>query len=116
MVPRVEPCFCAKKEDEGMAEQTKRQQLEMHLAGRALRDPDFRARLLEDPKRTIEEEIDLHFPATLNIRIHEEKLNELHVVLPVDLETLGELTPVDSSHIESLPFWKRVLARKVKEG
>ena len=97
-----------------MAEQTKRQQLEMHLAGRALRDPDFRAKLLEDPKRTIEEEIDLHFPATLNIRIHEEKLNELHVVLPVDLETQGELTTgaIDSSQNESLPFWKRVLGRK----
>ena len=98
-----------------MAEQTKRQQLEMHLAGRALQDPDFRARLLEDPKRTIEEEIGLHFPATLSIKIHEERLNELHVVLPVDLETLGELSsrlrPVDSPHVSSLPFWKRVFGR-----
>lgn len=98
-----------------MAEQTKRQQLEMHLAGRALQDPDFRARLLEDPKRTIEEEIDLHFPATLSIKIHEEKLNELHVVLHVDLETLGEfpprLLPVDSPRVQWLPFWKRVFGR-----
>jgi hypothetical protein len=97
-----------------MAEQTKRQQLEMHLAGRALQDPDFRAKLLEDPKRTIEEEIDLHFPATLSIKIHEEKLNELHVVLPVDLETLGELSAgaIDSSQVESLPFWRRVFGRR----
>ena len=98
-----------------MAEQTKRQQLEMHLAGRALQDPDFRARLLEDPKRTIEEEIGLHFPATLSVKIHEEKLNELHVVLPIDLETLGELSsrlrPVDSPHVPWLPFWKRVFGR-----
>ena len=98
-----------------MAEQTKRQQLEMHLAGRALQDPDFRAKLLEDPKRTIEEEIGLHFPVTLTIKIHEEKLNELHVVLPIDLETLGELSPrlkpVDSSPARSLPFWKRVFGR-----
>jgi hypothetical protein len=96
-----------------MAEQTKRQQLETHLAARALQDPDFRARLLEDPKRTIEEEIELHFPATLSIKIHEEKLNELHVVLPIDLETLGELFPglVESSHVHSLRFWKRVFRR-----
>src|SRR5262245_57177727 len=96
-----------------MAEQTKRQQLETHLAARALQDPDFRARLLEDPKRTIEEEIDLHFPVTLSIKIHEEKLNELHVVLPIDLETLGELFPglVDSSYVQSLPFWKRIFRR-----
>ena len=96
-----------------MAEQTKRQQLEMHLAGRALQDPDFRARLLEDPKRTIEEEIDLHFPATLSIKIHEEKLNELHVVLPIGLETLGALPPglIEPSRAQSLPLWKRVLGR-----
>jgi hypothetical protein len=96
-----------------MAEQTKRQQLEMHLAGRALQDPDFRAKLLGDPKRTIENEIGLHFPDTLSIRVHEEKLNELHVVLPVELQTLRELSPdpIYSSQFQSLPFWRRVFGR-----
>jgi hypothetical protein len=96
-----------------MAEQTKRQQLEMHLAGRALQDPDFRARLLDNPKRTIEDEIHLHFPTTLNVKVHEEKLNELHVVLPIDLETLSELFPrwIESSRVQPLPLWRRVLGR-----
>jgi hypothetical protein len=92
-----------------MAQQTKRQQLETHLAGRALKDPEFRARLLEDPNRTIEEEINLHFPATLSIRIHEEKLNEMHVVLPIDLETQGEFSQgaLDPPP-PPLSFWRRV--------
>jgi hypothetical protein len=100
-----------------MAEQTKRQQLEMHLAERALQDPDFRAKLLEDPKRTIEEEIGLHFPSTLSIKVHEEKLNELHVVLPVDLETLGELATgsASSSDGPSLPFWREFSAETARD-
>ena len=70
-----------------MAEQTKRQQLETHLAARALQDPDFRARLLQDPKAAIEREIGLRFPDGVHISVHEEKLNQLHVVLPIDLFT-----------------------------
>lgn len=68
-----------------MAEQTKRQQLEMHLSQRALTDPEFREELLKDPKSVIEREIGLKFPDALTVVVHEERLNQLHVVLPVDL-------------------------------
>lgn len=47
-------------------------------------------RLVQAPKQTIENEICLHFPRTLEIRMHEEKLNELHVVLPINIETCAE--------------------------
>jgi hypothetical protein len=70
-----------------MADQTKRQQLETHLAARALQDPDFRARLLLYPKAAIEREIGLRFPDGVRISVHEEKLNQLHIVLPIDLFT-----------------------------
>ncbi len=97
-----------------MAEQTKHQQLELHLAARALEDPEFRVRLLEDPKRTIEREIGLQFPATVRIRVHEEKLNELHVVLPIEIETIDErsLRLVRRYEEHPLPFWKRMRGRK----
>lgn len=89
-----------------MAEQTKRQQLEQYLAAVALRDPEFRERLLESPKATIEEEIGLRFPATLEIKVHEDKLNELHIVLPVDIETVGEIPQIEESEkISPWPFW-----------
>lgn len=96
-----------------MAEQTKRQQLELHLAARASQDPAFREKLLEAPKQTIEEEIGLHFPMSLEIKVHEERLNELHIVLPINLETSGELPEEEIRLSESspLPFWKRISRR-----
>jgi hypothetical protein len=96
-----------------MAEQTKRQQLELHLAARALKDPDFREKLLVAPKETIEEEIGLLFPLTLEIKIHEERLNELHVVLPINIEISTGLPEAETESPESaqLPFWKRVLRK-----
>jgi hypothetical protein len=95
-----------------MAEQTKRQQLELHLAARALQDPAFREKLLVAPKETIEEEIGLHFPLTLEIKIHEEKLNVLHVVLPIDIETSSASeTESITNALPPLPFWKRICRR-----
>ena len=92
-----------------MAEQTKRQQLEIYLAERASQDPDFRARLLEDPKATIEAEIGMHFPASLDVRVYEERLNQLHVVLPIDLslgeQALEEVT-TPGHGARGAPFWK----------
>lgn len=97
-----------------MAEQTKRQQLESHLAARASQDSAFREKLLKAPKQTIEEEIGLHFPVSLEIKVHEERLNELHIVLPINLETSGELPEEETGFSESssLPFWKRISRRR----
>jgi|SRR5579872_1186758 len=97
-----------------MAEQTKRQELESYLAARVLQDPGFREKLLQAPKQTIETEIRLHFPRTLEIKVHEEKLNELHVVLPIDLETSAELSAAESDlrEMAPLPFWRRIFHRK----
>ena len=74
-------------------EQTKRQQLETYLAVRASQDPDFRDRLLHNPKQAIEAEIGLRFPEGLSVSVHEERLNELHVVLPVDLAVSDDVWP-----------------------
>jgi hypothetical protein len=93
-----------------MAEQTKRQQLESHLAARARQDPDFRERLLQDPKGTIEAEIRMKFPSALQIEVHEEKMNQLHVVLPIDLLTGKDLMGgLAAGTVDDAPFWKRVL-------
>jgi hypothetical protein len=68
-------------------EQTHRQRLESYLVHRALESDDFRERLLADPKDAIERETGLRFPETVSVVVHEEKLSELHVVLPFDLVT-----------------------------
>ena len=88
-----------------MAEQTKRQQLETYLAGRANQDPEFREKLLRDPKPAIEEEIGITFPEGLQISVHEEKVNHLHVVLQVGLLADADFMPGGSA--ASRPFWKR---------
>ena len=91
-----------------MADQSKRQQLETHLAARALQDPDFRERLLRDPKAVIEQEIGLRFPDGVHISVHEEKLNQLHVILPIDLLTSENPFPVaagDADATADRPFW-----------
>lgn len=80
-----------------MSEQTKRQQLETRLSRRALSDPDFRDRLLSDPKVVIEQEIGLRFPESVTVSVHEEKLNHIHVVLPIDLVTSAELVAATPS-------------------
>lgn len=80
-----------------MSEQTKRQELEMHLMRRAQTDPEFRDELLKNPKSVIEKEIGLTFPEALTVVVHEEKLNQLHVVLPVDLVF----------NDESIPNWRK---------
>jgi hypothetical protein len=83
-----------------MVEQTKRQRLETHLMRRAHADPGFRAELLKDPKTVIEKEIGLTFPQALTVEVHEEKLNHLHVVLPIDLT-------FDEDHIPNAAFLKK---------
>ena len=90
-----------------MAEQNKRQQLEVHLARRAKADPAFRENLLADPKRTIEAEIGMRFPEALRVTVHEEKVNHLHVVLPVEILTAGDLSgPEPQPKSTTRPFWK----------
>jgi hypothetical protein len=92
-----------------MADQTKRQQLETHLAARALQDPDFRERLLKDPKAAVEQEIGLRFPDGVHISVHEEKLNHLHVVLPIDLFTAENPFAVAAGDAAAgdRPFWAK---------
>ena len=77
-----------------MSEQTSRQQLETYLMRRALADPEFRDQLMRDPKSVIEKEIGSKFPEGLTVQVHEEKLNQLHVVLPVDLVFSEDLIPI----------------------
>ena len=59
---------------------------EMHarIVGKATADADFRARLLSDPKRTIEQELGVDIPASLSIEVHEESDTTAHLVLPPD--------------------------------
>ncbi len=57
-------------------------QVRAHVAMKAAEDDDFRARLIADPRATVEEEVGLRFPDGYRIHVHEESATEAHVVLP----------------------------------
>ena len=52
------------------------------ILGKASGDADFRARLLGDPKGTIEQELGVAIPASLSVEVHEESAMTAHLVLP----------------------------------
>ena len=54
------------------------------VVGKATEDADFRARLLSDPKGTIEQELSVTIPAFMSIKVHEESGTTAHLVLPPD--------------------------------
>ena len=52
------------------------------IAEKAATDAGFRARLLSDPKETLEEELSVPIPATMSIEVHEESDTTAHLVIP----------------------------------
>jgi len=60
----------------------KRQQFEQQLIEKAMKDPDFRKRLLENPKAVIKEETGVELPAFVNLRIFEEDPQTVYLILP----------------------------------
>ena len=52
------------------------------IVARATDDPDFRTRLLTDPKGAVAEELDVSIPEGMCIQVHEESASSSHLVLP----------------------------------
>ncbi len=57
-------------------------QLRAHIAMKATEDDGFRARLIADPRATIEQETGLRFPDGYRIHVHEESATDAHMALP----------------------------------
>jgi hypothetical protein len=49
---------------------------------KAAEDDDFRARLVADPRATVEAEIGMRFPDGYRLHVHEESATDAHMVLP----------------------------------
>ena len=52
------------------------------IVARATDDPDFRTRLLTDPKGAVADELDIRIPDTMSVQVHEESAMSAHLVLP----------------------------------
>ena len=57
-------------------------ELRTHLADKAASDAEFRARLLDDPKGAIGDELGVTLPAGFKVEVHEEGADMAHLVLP----------------------------------
>jgi hypothetical protein len=68
---------------------TERPALERRIVGRALEDPEFRARLLENPRQAVAEELGFALPEALQVEVVVESAEKLTIVLPVDLTGIG---------------------------
>lgn len=49
---------------------------------KALRDPEFKKRLIQSPKATLEKELKLQLPKDLEIQVLEEKENTVYLIIP----------------------------------
>ena len=71
-------------------------EMKAHIAGRAMKDPDFRARLLADPRSVISAELDVRIPDTFTIHVHSMTA---HLLLPQsDSLTEEELAKAAGGH------------------
>ena len=57
-------------------------ELRARLVEKAAADEGFRARLLADPKAVVEDELGLSIPAGFTIKVHEERADTGHLILP----------------------------------
>lgn len=73
---------------------TGRTELERRIVGRAQKDPEFRARLLDDPKAALAELLGAELPAALEVEVVQERPDRMCIVLPVDLSGMG----IDAVH------------------
>ena len=79
-----------------------RRGLEARIVAKAWRDPQYKARLLRDPKGVLEEEVQaidpsVTLPDALNVHVHEEGPDTYHLVMPRNPNeiSLGEIVGDD---------------------
>jgi Nitrile hydratase, alpha chain len=66
-----------------------RAEVERRLVERSLQDEEFRQRLLDDPKGTLEQELGRGLPEGVQVRAVEESADTIYLVLP-SASSLGE--------------------------
>jgi hypothetical protein len=74
-----------------------RQTLQARLIAKAWKDEKFRQELLRNPNAAVEREFGMKLPPGIQIQVHEETSNTLHLVLPsnADAPAEAELTDAD---------------------
>lgn len=71
-----------------MADANMKGKLQAKLAEKAQADPEFKAKLLQDPKAAIRDALDVTVPEGIEIEVREETPQKLYLVLPVSSEDM----------------------------
>jgi Nitrile hydratase, alpha chain len=67
-----------------------RAEVERRVIEKSLRDESFRQRLLDDPKGTVEQELGSALPEGVEVRVVEESVDTIYLVLPSASAVVGE--------------------------
>ena len=84
-----------------MSEALGREQMERRLVERSLQDDAFRRRLLEEPKRTVEEELGSRLPEGVRVVAVEETAETIYLVLP-STSPIGEGGELSDMELEAV--------------
>jgi hypothetical protein len=82
--------------------------LERELIEKALKDENFHKALLANPKSALESEFGVALPNGLQIEVHQETPNLLHVVLPTSGTGSDEMTMNDLTATSGWSAWENV--------
>ena len=74
---------------------TNRRAIETQLIEKCWKDPEFKKRVVSDPKGMLEQHTGQKLPAGLKIVIHEEDANTLHFTIPPSPTNLSELSDAE---------------------
>ena len=78
-----------------------RAEVERRLVQRSLQDEDFRQRLLDDPKGTLEQELGGRLPEGFEVRVVQESADTIYLVLP-SASVVGEGGELSDEALESV--------------
>jgi hypothetical protein len=74
---------------------------ERRLVQRSLEDEEFRQRLLDDPKGTMQQELGSRLPESVEVRVVEESADTIYLVLP-SASVVGEGGELSDEALESV--------------
>jgi hypothetical protein len=85
-----------------MSEATGRAEMERRLIEKSVEDEDFRQRLIEDPKGTVEEELGTRLPEGVRVVTVEETQDTIYLVLPATPMAGREGAELSDRELESV--------------
>jgi hypothetical protein len=67
-----------------------RSELDVIIQARLVSEPEFRTRLIADPRGTLTEIVGSSLPDAIKVTVHEESVRDIHLVLTPGAEDLSE--------------------------